>query len=94
MGRKSKKKTCKTRGCSNANISSGLCAKCTIAKKRYGSVHGKQIITKKCRTCRKKFKTKRDSAEFCPDRKCYRDDPENKVKQAVHHKTFLERKEE
>ncbi len=90
--KKVKKAKCSTRKCDGTRVSNGLCAKCNTAKKRYGNVHGKKVIVKKCKTCRKKFKTKKDSAKFCPDRKCYRDDPENKVKQARHHKNFLENK--
>lgn len=91
MGRRQKKK-CSTRGCSHPHNSNGLCAKCDMAVRRYGSVTGKPLIVKRCKTCGRKFKTKRDSAQFCQKRKCYRNDPENKVKQDGYNQTFKENK--
>lgn len=94
MGRKpQREKKCKTKGCANWCTCNDLCAKCNIAKKRYGSVYGKKVYKRKCKTCGISFPSKRDDAAFC-SRKCYRDDPENKKKQYDYHKDFKERQEE
>lgn len=89
--KKSRKMTCKTKECNNTKSIKGLCNKCHMAKVRYGSVHGKKRVTITCKTCGKKFKTKRDASKFCTP-KCYRDDPGNKIKQAHYHEKFMKKK--
>lgn len=73
--------SCRIDNCNNPCIGNGLCAKCTMALRRYGNVNGKPKRKITC-VCGVVFESNRSDAKF-HTRRCYWLSPQGKKNQVI-----------